>query len=116
MENIFTTFRPFAIFAKYLGLFPRSFEGKVRNGILKVKSSDVFISILIFSLVNTFTLLKALSVDYSHENSLLAMMYVHSLNFEYVTLFIKLLYQNLKNKNYQKILSLIDKFDKKVRV
>lgn len=49
MENIFTVAKPFLSFAKILGLFPMTFVGHPRKGILEIKWHDVLLSFCSFT-------------------------------------------------------------------
>lgn len=51
MENIYTSIKPFYVYAKLLGIFPLSFVGKPTNGVLKVKPHDILITSFSFALL-----------------------------------------------------------------
>jgi hypothetical protein len=113
MENIFTSLRPFTTFAKLLGAFPLSFEGRVRNGNLKTKFFDALISIFIIFALSIGFWCRILELDFFTSRILMRLL-VYSQTFEFVTLCIKLIYQNVKRKSYRKVLKLLDEFDEKV--
>ena len=48
MENYFTSIQPFYRLAKYFGLFPMSYKGPVRKGILKLTACGIIRTLLIF--------------------------------------------------------------------
>ena len=50
MENIFTATKPFLSFAKVFGLFPMSFEGRARKGVLKVHWHDLLMLFISLSI------------------------------------------------------------------
>jgi F0F1-type ATP synthase membrane subunit a len=115
MENIFTYLRPFTIFAKLLGVFPLSFEGRVRNGNLQMKVPDIIFSIFVFLLVFNLIRLRYLELNFSSETDVPSKLVVYSLLFEFVALFAKLFDQNIKRKGFGKFFELIKEFDKKVK-
>lgn len=48
MENIFTAVKPILVVAKFLGIFPMSFEGATREGEFRTKWLDIAITLLWF--------------------------------------------------------------------
>lgn len=58
MDNVYSSARPFYVFAKLLGAFPLSYVGKPSQGVLKVKPLDVVITGLSFLTLIVFILME----------------------------------------------------------
>jgi hypothetical protein len=117
MENIYSTFSCFYIFAKVLGAFPMSFDGPIANGKIKTRKFDIliscFITLLIIFLVYAETDVQMSAV---FGGTILTKAWDIFLIFGLLTLLIKLFYQIFKHKNIKRILKLLNDFDVKVNI
>ena len=115
MENVFTVSQPFLIYAKTLGLFPKSFEGKATNGVFKTQLRDVLISCCSLCLVLALNVMNFYwSVPASTGSRILNIVWNLFADLEislYILLFI---YQIWKRKNILTFLKLIMKCDEMV--
>lgn len=115
MKNVHTSFVPFYLIAKLLGLFPFSYESERHNGILIQKYRDIastLTSFLIFMFLYIANFFRNDSV--SSSSDILPRAWDLSLHFFLTTLLISYLYQLSKWKSITKFLTLIKKFDEKV--
>lgn len=116
MENIYTVSRPLLTFSKYLGVFPMSFHGHTRKGILKVEWSDVIISC--FSLITLFCVVAlnlALKGTLMDDTLILARAWKILLNLEFLSYTFLFAYQLQKRRNVLKFLKCIEVIDEEVR-
>lgn len=115
MDNIYTAFRPFYIAMKVLGIFPVSFEGPARKGILRQTFSDIFLSCI--SIIPFITLFV---VSCSRQNSMdlasqiLPRAWSLSNLFCLTMLVLSYSYQIAKRGSIIKFLELLEGFDKEV--
>lgn len=115
MKNVHTSVVPFYWIAKLLGLFPFSYEGKYRNGILVQKFKDIAstsISLFVFMFLYIANFFRNESV--SSTSDILTRVWDLSLHFFLTTLLVSYLYQLSKWKSVVTFLALIEKFDEKV--
>jgi hypothetical protein len=117
MENIFTVAKPFLTFAKLLGVFPMSFEGSARRGLLKVHLTDliypVFAQILLFS--NLFYSLFAKSFyHHSSDSKITTEGWNVIVKLGKVVVICQIIGQLWKRKNFVRFLNMIQNFDMQV--
>ena len=116
MENIFTATKPFLSFAKVFGLFPMSFEGRARKGVLKVHWHDLlmlFISssihiALFMTMTTSYKTPERTSIILSHGWKILSNCGVFFGPIHFC-------YQIYNRKNILKILISIQNVDKEVK-
>lgn len=115
MENIFTASKPFLNLAKFLGVFPMSFHGPTREGLLKIRCFYVLISIV--WLVTAVSLLViAASFDYVFESSnVLTIAWALLIKLEHCSIIFNFCYQIYKRKKALKFLLKVNESDEMVK-
>lgn len=115
MENIFTVAKPFLVFARFLGLFPLSFEGPARKGILRVKLVNIAITICTMILIFVTVVSLFFNASNTKSNStILSQAWSCAICFEYFSHLCLVVYQFLKRKDVLKFLQQIEKVDDQV--
>jgi predicted membrane-bound dolichyl-phosphate-mannose-protein mannosyltransferase len=121
MENIFTVAKPFLTFAKILGVFPMSFDGAARRGLLKIHWRDFIFTVITLSALLAILFFATLSRNFFTMVALDG----SKTTFEGWNVIMKLsnivalcqvLYQLCKSKNIVKLLNLLQNFDLKVKI
>jgi hypothetical protein len=119
MENIFTVAKPFLTFAKFLGIFPMSFEGPARKGFLKVHWEDLILSAVCIAL-SVFSFLVSMASNNFFggfvESKISSQGWNVTLKLSNITMLWLLFYQFWKRKNIVEFLNLIQNFDMLVRI
>lgn len=117
MENFFTVAKPFLSVANVLGVFPMSFEGSPRNGIIKHKWKDLFVLLFVIS-IQVFLISTQLSLDLSFiKNSKnLHLAWKTATDIEMLSYCFLSFYQVLKRKRVLKFLQAIHKIDETAKV
>lgn len=117
MENIFSASKPILTLAKLLGLFPMSFEGPARKGLLKLKCVNVIISLFWFVAALFMILNRSpFSKVYTGSSQVLPRAWEVLMNLELFSYIFNFCYQNWKRKNIVKFLKIIHKSDEKVEI
>lgn len=115
MENIFTAVKPFYIFAKFLGLFPMTFEGPMSKGILRVKWYDVAASALAILVPIVIIAVNLIIGDESaSSSSLLSNAWTIEAIAGDALVMIIFIYQQLKRQKIEEFLIKLHDFDEKV--
>lgn len=117
MDNIYTTVQAFATLLKVLGVFPMSFEGPARKGVLKTKFRDVVITIFPVSVLIVLILFALLDHKLvTIESSILAKAWNFCLILGLFMLLVAFVYQIIHRHNIRDLLQLLDNFDQEVCV
>lgn len=116
MENIYTTAEPFLFLSKLFGLFPKSFVGQSRNGILKFKLFDAVFSVIASTFLAYLLALNlfgetTFSIDTQFVVKGWAICYI-SKYFIFLLLYV---YQIYKRQNINKLLEQINSADQIVK-
>lgn len=114
MENLYTDIKPFYYFAKILGLFPMSFVGSARKGILKTKIHDAIYSLLAFVTLGTLLILKISLNNNVRTSKLMFVAFEFSMYLEFFMLAIQFIFQICKRNDIRFCLSMLDAFDNEV--
>lgn len=117
MENIFSTSKSFLRLAKFLGIFPMSFEGPPKEGVLKVKWHDLALSFLSFSaLIALVVKILNFSQDEftTSSSNILMNAWKAMKNTELQSFIVMFFYQIYRRKNIFKFLQIIHKIDQEV--
>lgn len=115
MENFYTSVKSFLFFAKLLGIFPMSFEGPARKGLLKVKWQNVFISFcLVLVTVSLFTMRFSFDLTFAKNSEILAKAWDIMTDVEILSYFLLFCYQIFKRKNILKFMKTIQSIDDEV--
>ena len=115
MDNIHTTFTPFYCVLKLLGIFPISYQGSFRKGVMEQKFLDVLFSIIFFLVCLFLFLINfSRSEKVCSSSDILGRAWDWSLQICLSLLLISLCYQLVKRKSIVNFLGLIEEFDLKV--
>jgi hypothetical protein len=119
MENVFTAAKPFVVFAKLLGVFPMSFDGPARKGLLKSHWSDWICALLwMLLMLSALLLLRRLKSSFyllaDSEISLEAWYIAGYLHISSLSIFIFIQVRN--REKIVRFLNLLHDFDNKVKL
>lgn len=115
MENIYTSSKVFLNFERALGLFPMSFEGPHRKGILKFKWFNAIppcISLLIF--ISLLLSNYSFKIFFMNESNILDNAWDVLLKMEMLTCFSLFSIQIYRRKNVRNFLKMMHKADEEV--
>lgn len=112
MENVYSVFKPFYLFSKMFGAFPMSFEGSTRNGVMKTKVHDVFISFLSLCFFFFLLIVKIHNKNAVRSASnILAIAWNYSVVVELLFLVVQLSFQVKHCREMKSFLKLLHSFD-----
>lgn len=112
MDNVYTAFKPFYFFSKLLGAFSMTFEGPVKNGVLKTKIWDVLVSLLFVFLIFVMIAVKFRNVNVIRVNSsIFAFAWNYLIVLELSFLIIQLCFQNFRCYEIKNFLKTLNDFD-----
>ena len=112
MDNVYTAFRPFYLFSKLIGAFSMTFEGSVKNGVLKTKIWDIVISILSICLIFVMIFVKFQNVNVVRVNSsFFSITWNYLIVLELFFLIIHLCFQHRRCYKIKNLLKALNKFD-----
>ena len=117
MESIFSVWKPFLTLMKTFGLFPMSFIGPSRNGVLKVKWHDIFLTCISFTLLVSLTVLIMILNGFVLFDSTFQKKAWHiTVCTEFCSHIILFIYQIFKRKDIVNFIEQIKSFDEQVNI
>lgn len=118
MENVYTSFRPFYVLSKALGVFALSFQKQPRKGVFQMRWFDLLVSCLAVLLPGILILTSIFTHLISTKNREMALLY--KLWFAEMVIGTTLMallvpYQMAKSRSIGRFLDVLNKFDEHVR-
>lgn len=116
MENVHTSLRHVYLILKAMGLFPYSYYGPFRTGVLKQSFSGVLASFLSFGVWITLFLINMFGKSRVPSPSrILGLAWTASLIISYFNILAAFTYQIFKKDSIIKYIQLLEEFDRKVK-
>ena len=112
MDNVYTAVRPFALFAKFIGLFPKSVEGLVIKENFKTKFSDMLLSSFLLSIIIAMMFLKMMFGIAISSAGFTALAWDISIYMLLSMLLIQFVMQIFKSGDIINFLDLLNNFDR----
>ena len=118
MDNFYTSSYFFLSFLRFIGLFPKSFDGPVRNGWLKTFPSDFIFSLFWFlsQLFTTFFIFHTNSHKFTGNSKILPKAWSCVTILELLLFSFLFCYQISQQRNIVKFVTKIHKIDEKVKL
>lgn len=117
MENIYTTAKPFLVLTKLIGLFPKSFDGPTRKGVLRFKLVDGVFSFIALPSIVCLLVLNIMSEALNDlASEFVVNCYIICMHFDIFSFLILYFYQINKRENIVKLLHEINSADIKVKL
>lgn len=103
--------------AKFMGMFPMSFEGSTRIGVFSVKWHDALISIAYAATIVIFiSCFMSIELVFMEKSKILMEAWTVLSNLEMISHLFLFLYQVYKHKSVVKFLTSIHQFDEEVKL